>query len=221
MAEETEFPYRQPKPNRAKRLAKEALALAREERFQEALPLLERAIRLDQLNALDQYCGLRAEICEALGDRKPTLAIKFYGHAIQCKRSGRYRDAIVAYQEAHCLDPVFLWPMNNLAWLLATSKEPAVRDGKEALKFAQVLCMQSRLNCWAFLGTLAAACAESGEFSKAVGWQTSALLLAPVEHQMDALIVLRHFQAGRAYIDEGLPVAAGGEDATPSPVEEV
>src|SRR5262249_43151334 len=200
-----------PKPNRAKRLAKEALALARQGQFQEAILLIERAIRLDQINALNRYCLLRAEICAAVADSNPVLALSLYNHAIQCKRKGRYQDAKVAYLEAYASDPLFLWPANNYAWLLATSTEPSVRDGKEALKYASLVCKRSRWSCWAFLGTLAAANAESGNFPKAVGWQTAALELAPADHKMDALIQLRHFQAGRAYIDEGSPTAAGGE----------
>jgi tetratricopeptide (TPR) repeat protein len=192
MSDKQGFRYHHSKPNRAKRVAKEALALARQGQYQEALPLIERAIRYDQINALNHYCALRGEICAGMRDQKAKLAIAFYGHAIECKRRGRYRDAKVAYLEAFAIDPVFLWPANNYAWLLATSTEPSVRDGNEALKYALLVCKRSRWNCWAFLGTLAAAYAESSNFPKAIGWQTAALELAPADHKMDAFIQLRH-----------------------------
>jgi hypothetical protein len=78
------------------------------------------------------------------------------------------------------------------------------------LKHAIIACKRSKSCCWAFLGTLAAAHAERGNFKQAVAWQTVSLGLAPVDHKIDSLIQLRHYQAGRAYIDEGLPKAAGG-----------
>lgn len=213
MTEETEFAFRQPKPNRARRFAKEALELAGQGEWQEALALIERAIRLDSVNALNRYCVIRADLRAADGDDKPTFALQFYHHAIRCTRQGRYRDAKVAYLEAHELDPLFLWSANNYAWLLATSTRQSVRDGKEALKYATLVCKRSRWNCWAFLSTLAAANAECGDFRNAIGWQNAALQLAPPAHKMDALIQLRHFQAGRTYIDEGRPVAAGEEES--------
>jgi tetratricopeptide (TPR) repeat protein len=213
MAEEKAFPVRRPQPNRAKRLVTEAHQLCLQQRFEEALPLVERAIRCDQINALNDYITLRSVIAEQLGDSKPLLAIRFYNHAKLLQRQGRFRDLRVAYLESFRRDRRFLWPFNNYAWLLATSKNPSVRDGREALRYAKLACRRSHYNCWAFISTLAAAYAELGYFKKAIGWQSAAMTLVPADHMMDSIIQLRHYQSEEPYIDEGAPVAAGGENA--------
>jgi hypothetical protein len=115
MAEKAGFRHGQPKPNRAKRLAGEALTLTCQGRFAEAVPCIEKAIRCDQVGGLNPYSSLRRHIYTMLGDQKPQMAAQFYSHAILCKRQGRYRDAKVAYLEAFALDQFFLWSANNYA----------------------------------------------------------------------------------------------------------
>ena len=68
--------------------------------------------------------------------------------------------------------------LNNLAWLLATQPSPEVRNGPEAVRLAERACaLTSRTNLW-FLHTLAAACAESGNFTQAVAAAEEARRLA-------------------------------------------
>lgn len=56
--------------------------------------------------------------------------------------------------------------MNALAWLYATSPDDALRDGRQAIRWAES-ALTRRTNA-KHLGTLAAAYAEVGEFAKAV-----------------------------------------------------
>jgi tetratricopeptide (TPR) repeat protein len=212
MANEPEFQYRTPQPDRVRRLATEARALAGEGRLREALPLIELAISIDQIGCLNEFCSFRAAICLAQGEPWPQLAIEFYNRAHAFIRHKRYTDAKTAWLEALALDGLFLWPANNYAWLLATSTEPRVRDGRESLKYALLACRQSQWNCWAFLGTLAAAYAECGDYRRAVGWQSASLRLAPPDHQPDSQLMLQHFQSGRPIVDWGMSVAAGMQD---------
>ena len=102
-----------------------------------------------------------------------------YSHGYHLAHTGRYRDAALAYQEAARIDPLFLWPLNNLAWMLSTNKDRSVCDGAQAVAFALEVCEKSNWNCWAFLGTLAAAYAASGDLSKAIGWQQANLPFVP------------------------------------------
>jgi tetratricopeptide (TPR) repeat protein len=66
---------------------------------------------------------------------------------------------------------------NGLAWLLATSGEPRLRDGTSALIFAQKAVAATMREDPYCLGTLAAAYAETGQFARAVSVQQEALAL--------------------------------------------
>lgn len=77
-------------------------------------------------------------------------------------------------------DPVQL---NNLAWLLATSYDPACRNGPEALAAAEkmMLRMEGKRPPPQFFATLGAANAEQGRFDQAVKATENAIKLARQE----------------------------------------
>jgi hypothetical protein len=62
---------------------------------------------------------------------------------------------------------------NNLAWILATSTESEVRDGKRAVALIRPVALL--YGNWQYLDTLAAAYAESAEFEQAIELQQRAL----------------------------------------------
>ena len=66
---------------------------------------------------------------------------------------------------------------NNLAWILATSKNPEIRDGSKAITWANQAIDNSNRQEASYFGTLAAAYAESGQFSKAIEVQKKAISL--------------------------------------------
>ena len=69
-----------------------------------------------------------------------------------------------------------------LAWILATHQQPALRDGAQALQYAKASVANKRTA--ATLDTLAAAYAESQDFTAAVATQSAALeLLEPSDTQ--------------------------------------
>lgn len=69
-----------------------------------------------------------------------------------------------------------------LAWLLATHQQPELRDGAAALRYAKASVANKRSA--ATLDTLAAAYAESSNFTAAVATQSAALeLLEPTENE--------------------------------------
>jgi Tfp pilus assembly protein PilF len=76
--------------------------------------------------------------------------------------------AINEYREALRLDPGLVGALNNLAWLLATSVDDQVRDGREAVRLARRACELTEYREPVIIGTLAAAYAEAGEFDQAV-----------------------------------------------------
>jgi tetratricopeptide (TPR) repeat protein len=79
---------------------------------------------------------------------------------------GQYEVAIRDYERALALNPASGGTHNNLAWLLATAADPALRNGPRALRHARRAVQQDRNAGW--LDTLAAAHAECGDFRSAV-----------------------------------------------------
>ncbi len=68
--------------------------------------------------------------------------------------------------------------LNDLSWLLATAPEPALRDGAEAVRLANHAVELTHQQDPMLLGTLAAAYAETGDFSQAVATEQRAINLA-------------------------------------------
>ena len=80
---------------------------------------------------------------------------------------GRTRDAVPSFAAAIALDPDLASSANNLAWIRATHRDPAVRDGAEAVRLAQRACELTGFQQPDCLDTLAAAYAEKGDFAAA------------------------------------------------------
>ena len=72
------------------------------------------------------------------------------------------------YRDAIRLRPDYAAAYNHLAWILATHKETRVRNGAEAVRLAEIACRLTDSKHHVPLNTLAAACAEAGNFDKAI-----------------------------------------------------
>jgi protein O-mannosyl-transferase len=82
-------------------------------------------------------------------------------------RAGLQKDAVAEYEYAAGISTQDPLPRNNLAWLLATSRDASIRDGTRALELANEALGLSNSKDPNFLRTLAAANAESGRFAEA------------------------------------------------------
>jgi Tfp pilus assembly protein PilF len=86
--------------------------------------------------------------------------------ALQLQRRGA--GAIAHYRRALHLQPDCLEALNNLAWILAADAHADLRNGTEAVSLARHACALTQNSVPAFIGTLAAACAEAGQFDDAI-----------------------------------------------------
>ena len=78
------------------------------------------------------------------------------------------REAILHYEKALQIAPHTMLPLNNLAWIRATSPDPLQRDGAKALELAREANQLSGGTDPVVMRTLAAAYAENGRFNDAI-----------------------------------------------------
>jgi len=120
-------------------------------------------------------------------------------------RKGQHREAIAHYQIALRFRPNGADIANNLAWLLATSPETSLRDGAQAVELAQRAERLSGSREPVFIATLAAAYAETGQFSEALLTAQRALRLASLQHNTALTHALSRqialYQAGSPFRD--------------------
>ena len=89
---------------------------------------------------------------------------------------GRTAAAVAQYRQALSEEPNIAIAVNNLAWTLATSSSPEIRNGSEAVQLAERLCKLDPAS--PSFDTLAASYAEAGRFPEAVRAAQQALTLA-------------------------------------------
>jgi len=91
---------------------------------------------------------------------------------------GKYREALAEWSAVLDQDPQDQVALNGLAWVLATSPEASVRDGKKATALAELAVKLSERREPNALAALAAAYAETGQFARAVATTEEAIQLA-------------------------------------------
>lgn len=121
-------------------------------------------------------------------------------------RLGNYPLAREDFRRAAGLSPKSALYANDLAWLLATCVDPSVRDGKQAVLYARQAVDLERSA--AYLDTLAAALARSGDFVQAVSIQKQAIELLQKEEVNPETLPeftsrLELYFAGRPYAERG------------------
>ena len=94
---------------------------------------------------------------------------------------GNWRRVVVDLHHALALNPDAsseVTALNNLAWTLATCPDGSVRNGNEAVRYAEEACHLTGFKQSGMVNTLAAAYAEAGRFPDAVTTAEMALKLA-------------------------------------------
>jgi tetratricopeptide (TPR) repeat protein len=117
---------------------------------------------------------------------------------------GNYVQAVADYKKAIEIDPKNALMINNLAWVLATCPDASVRDGKQAIEYANLACKLTNFQNGGDVDTLAAAYAETGDFDSAIKWETkylNSLSLSPSD-AADGQARLALYQAHKPYHED-------------------
>ena len=121
-----------------------ASALASQNKVEEAIASYHKALQLDPNSALAHY--------------------QFGAVLFDAKRGG---EAVRQLREALRLSPNATLTLDKLAWILSTSTDASLRNGKEAILLAERACQITHNTNPITLATLSAAYAEDGQFEKA------------------------------------------------------
>ena len=156
-----------------------ANALARKGRPEEAIVHYEEAIKLrpDYGDAYYNFGSVlfqRGRIDDAIAQWQKALAIQPNDAAAHTSlgnaflQKGWPEKALIQYQTAVEIDPREANARNNMAWVLATSSDPAIRNGTRAVGLAAQAVKISEGKDAIFLRTLAASYGECGKFTDAM-----------------------------------------------------
>ena len=159
---------------------------AAQEKFLPAIRDLEQVLRNDPDNV-----DIRLQIAAFyIADERPSMAIDVLTEVLadepehwRALRSrgdallslGKQKEAIADYEAALKLHQENDGLYNNLAWVLATSPDDSLRDGKRSIELAKKACELTDYKAAHILSTLAAGYAESGDFEKAKEWSAKAV----------------------------------------------
>lgn len=191
-------------------------ALAKQGRYDEAVGELSGLLKLQPTNA-----AARLQLAGVLVTQgKTDQAVAEYSEVLRARPNDpdahhrlalaliQQRDtakAITHYRAALAARPNFADALNNLAWILATHPNPQFRDGKEALSLAERACRLTDRRQAALVGTLGAACAESGRFADATAAAEEAITLAEKANDKETADMNRKlaelYRSGQPYRD--------------------
>jgi len=135
------------------------------------------ALQLAAVYTMDGKQGEAAKVYDSILQAEPKNWFALRGRADTFLNQGKQREAIADYEQALSEKPKDSGILNNLAWVLATSPDDSIRNGKRSIELATQAAEETKFQQAHILSTLAASYAESGDFAKAIEWSKKAVEL--------------------------------------------
>ncbi|HXY33638.1 MAG TPA: site-2 protease family protein [Planctomycetaceae bacterium] len=168
--------------------------------MQPTLDLMTAGLSALRSRNYDEAAALFTRVIDA-GGEAGVMSNALTNRGLAEARRGNWQKALDDYREALRLQPKLVSAHNNLAWLLATCPIDAIRNGQEAVEHANWACQATGWSNLGCIGTLAAACAEAGDFDQAVRLQQRAVADSAYRQKFDEATVMKRL---RLY-ERGLP----------------
>lgn len=176
-------------PNRWRGQRSAAISALEQKNYDRAIELLTRALAAKvPPDAMAELWELRARAFTGKGDNAsarrdyeralsvpPKDADRHLAKARIQLKLGKHSAAVSEFRKAEELAPNDPQVLNSVAWDRATSPASGVRDGRAAVQAATKACELTKWKQREYIDTLAAACAEAGDFAQAVAHQECAL----------------------------------------------
>ena len=134
--------------------------------------------RAQAFEANGEYKSALADLNQAMTLRPAEAKYRFL-RGIAYAYGGDDESAKQDFERAEQMDPGSAESYNARAWLWATAPDASMRDGKKAIDAATKACQMTNWQEPDFVGTLAAAYAETGDFDQAIKWQQKSVDLTP------------------------------------------
>jgi tetratricopeptide (TPR) repeat protein len=175
-------------------------AIAEMERFRkhhpkDRLSLVQLALLYAAQNQLAEAIKTYSEV---LAD-EPNNFLALRGRGDSLLGVGRHAEAIADYEKAVKIEDDDASLLNNFAWVLATSPDAKLRNGKRALQFALQAAKRTEYKQAHILSTLAAAYAEAGDMPHALDWAKKAVASGSPEQKEELAAELASYQAGKPW----------------------
>ncbi len=200
-------------PNSVRGVLMRSMVAAQEGRFTDAVADMEMLVRanpneqwimqLASYYQMDKRPRLAIQLLDQLlsEDKENWRAMRLRGDAklsvgLHSEAVEDYESAITILEEKRAVkkdeessDIDYSGLLNNLAWVLATSPKPELRNGKRSLELGLKACEATDYKAAHILSTLAAGYAEVGDFENARKWSAKAVELGKEEknEQVDQL----------------------------------
>ncbi|MHB1034747.1 MAG: tetratricopeptide repeat protein [Pirellulales bacterium] len=208
-----------------------AILLASSGKFDQAIADLEK-IRADQpknVEVLGQLAMIYSaakrtdkaiEAYTAALAEDPKSGAAYRGRADAYLAVGRQAEAIADYEAALKIKPDDSGVLNNLAWVLATSPDDKLRNGKRAIELATEACRVTEYKQAHILSTLAAGYAEAGDFEAAKRWSKKAVELGEKEQKEALGKELKSYESGKPWRETQTPADLPEGGAAEGPAKE-